>query len=222
MMEIKTLDSKLVLAGVVSLTLLAMFIILPSVSFFYGSDRLFFQLLIFTAPIFIIGTFKIAEILNKVIKKPDLKVALVLVLLIFLFICNTHLQYELTGISFSPEYDKTGITRGELYIYDGELATAKWIGTYRADDINVYSDAVGFNRCLCQMLEQMLLELILTTKQLMVIFTWEMQMLKRVNFMIALIVRQMFKLIVLSLPIKVEYLMMDMDRYGLKKNNNKY
>ena len=144
--EITTLNSKLVLAGVVALTLLAMFIILPSVSFFYGSDRLFFQLLIFTAPIFIIGTFKIAEILNKVVKKPDLKVALVLVLLIFLFICNTHLQYELTGIPFSPEYDKTGITRGELYIYDGELTTAKWIGTYRASDINVYSDAVGFNR----------------------------------------------------------------------------
>ncbi len=144
--QIKTLDSILVLAGIVSLTLLAMFIILPSVSFFYGSDRLFFQLLIFTAPIFIIGTFKIAEILNKVIKKPDLKVILVLVLLIFLFICNTHLQYELTGIPFSPEYDKTGITRGELYIYDGELATASWIGNYRADDINVYSDAVGFTR----------------------------------------------------------------------------
>ena len=87
--EIKSLDSKLVLAGIVSFTLLALFIILPSVSFFYGSDRLFFQLLIFTAPIFIFGTFKIAEILNKVIKKPDLKVALILVLLIFLF----HLQY---------------------------------------------------------------------------------------------------------------------------------
>jgi uncharacterized membrane protein len=144
--EIKTLDSKLVLGGVLSLTLLAMFIILPSVSFFYGSDRLFFQLLIFTVPIFIIGTFKIAEILNKVIKKPDLKVALILVLLISLFICNTHLQYEFTGIPFSPEYDKTGITRGELYIYDGELTTAKWIGNYRVDDISIYSDAVGFTR----------------------------------------------------------------------------
>ena len=144
--EINSLDSKLVLAGVVALTLLALFIILPSVSFFYGSDRLFFQLLIFTAPIFIIGTFKIGEILNKVIKKPDLKVALILLLLIFLFICNTHLQYELTGIPFSPEYDKTGITRGELYIYDGELTTAKWIGTYRYDDVSIYSDAVGFNR----------------------------------------------------------------------------
>ena len=144
--EVRTIDSKLVLGGILSLTLLAMFIILPSVSFFYGSDRLFFQLLIFTVPIFIIGTFKIAEILNKVIKKPDLKVALILVLLISLFICNTHLQYEFTGIPFSPEYDKTGITRGEIYIYDGELTTANWIGTYRSDDINVYSDAVGFTR----------------------------------------------------------------------------
>jgi uncharacterized membrane protein len=144
--EIRTLDSKLVLGGVLSLTLLAMFIILPSVSFFYGSDRLFFQLLIFTVPIFIIGTFKIAEILNKVIKKPDLKVALILILLISLFICNTHLQYEFTGIPFSPEYDKTGITRGELYIYNGELATSTWIGNYRVDDISIYSDAVGFTR----------------------------------------------------------------------------
>lgn len=143
---IKTLDSKLVLAGLISLTLLALFIILPSVSFFYGSDRLFFQLLIFTVPIFIIGADKIAELLNKIIKKPDLKVGLILVLLISLFICNTHLQYEFTGIPFSPEYDKIGITRGEMYIYNGELATAKWIGSYRADDIRTYSDAVGFTR----------------------------------------------------------------------------
>ncbi len=143
---IRTLDSKLVLAGLLSVTLLAMFIILPSVSFFYGSDRLFFQLLIFTVPIFIMGADKIAEIMNKVIKKPDLKVGLILVLLISLFICNTHLQYEFTGIPFSPEYDKIGITRGELYIYDGELATASWIGNYRADDINTYTDAVGFTR----------------------------------------------------------------------------
>jgi uncharacterized membrane protein len=144
--EIKVLDSKIVLAGILSFILLALFIILPSVSLFYGSDRLFFQLLIFTVPLFIFGTLKIAEMLNKVIKKPDLKVPLILILLIFLFICNTHLQYEFTGIPFSPEYDKNGITRGELYIYDGELTTAKWIGTYRSDDINVYSDAVGFTR----------------------------------------------------------------------------
>jgi len=144
--EIISLDSKLIFAGLLSLILLALFIILPSISFFYGSDRLFFQLLIFTVPLFTIGTFKIAEILNKIIKKPDLKVALILVLLISLFICNTHLQYEFTGIPFSPEYDKTGITRGELYIYNGEIATAKWMGTYRVNDINTYTDAVGFER----------------------------------------------------------------------------
>ena len=71
--EIKVLDSKIVLAGILSFILLALFIILPSVSLFYGSDRLFFQLLIFTVPLFIFGTLKIAEMLNKVIKKPILK-----------------------------------------------------------------------------------------------------------------------------------------------------
>ena len=144
--EIRLLDSKLVLGSFLSFSLLAMFLLLPSVSFFYGSDRLFFQLLIFTVPIFIIGAIKIAQIMNKVIKKPDFKVALILILIISLFICNTHLQYEFTGIPFSPEYDKIGIPRGELYIYNGELATAEWIENYHYDDIRTYSDAVGFTR----------------------------------------------------------------------------
>ena len=86
---IKKLNSILVLAGIVSFTLLAMFIILPSVSFFYGSDRLFFQLLIFTAPIFIFGTFKIAQILNKVIKKPRSKSCIDIGIINFPF----HMQY---------------------------------------------------------------------------------------------------------------------------------
>jgi uncharacterized membrane protein len=144
--EMKKLDSKLVLAGLLSITLLALFVILPSVSFYYGSDRLFFQLLIFTVPIFIVGAIKIAGFMNRFIVKPDLKVGLILVLLISLFICNTHLQYELTGIPFSSEYDKTGITRGELYINDAEIKTAMWIGTYKVDDVKIYSDAVGFSR----------------------------------------------------------------------------
>jgi len=84
--------------------------------------------------------------MNRVIVKPDFKVGLILVLLISLFICNTHLQYELTGIPFSSEYDKTGITRGELYINNAEIATAKWIGMYSVDDVKIYSDAVGFSR----------------------------------------------------------------------------
>lgn len=144
--DMKLLDARLVMGAFLSIFLLAMFLLLPSVSFFYGSDRLFFQLLIFTVPLFIVGSFKIAQLMNKVIKKTDLKVGLILVLLISLFICNTHLQYELAGIPFSPEYDKTGIIRGELYIYDGEIATARWIENYHYDDINTYSDAVGLTR----------------------------------------------------------------------------
>jgi uncharacterized membrane protein len=144
--EIRSLDTKLLLAVLLSITLLALFIILPSVSFFYGSDRLFFQLLIFTAPVFIVGAIKIAELLNRVIKKPNLKIVVILVLLISLFLCNTHLQYHFLGVPYSAEYDKTGITRGEAYIHDGEIATAQFLGTYHADDIKIYSDSVGFTR----------------------------------------------------------------------------
>jgi uncharacterized membrane protein len=144
--EIRSMDTKLLLAVLLSVILLAMFIILPSVSFFYGSDRLFFQLLIFTSPFFVIGAIKIGRLLNFVIKKPDLKIVVILVLLISLFLCNTHLQYHFLGAPYSSEYDNTGITRGEAYIHDGEIATAQWLGTYHADDISVYTDSVGFTR----------------------------------------------------------------------------
>ena len=66
----------------------------------------------------------------------------------------------------------------------------------------------------------MLLELILTTKQLMVIIYMGNANVNEGKFYDTITVSRMFKGLVISLTIKVEYLMMDMDRYGLKKSYN--
>ncbi|MDY9923100.1 DUF2206 domain-containing protein [Methanobacterium sp.] len=136
------LGDKFILGILLSITILALFIIVPGVSFFYGADRLFFQLLIFTAPLFVIGVMKS----SKIIKKPHLKPAIFLVLLISLFVVGNHLQYHFYGIPYSSEYDSTGSIRGELFIYDQEVVASKWLGNYSDTDLKIYADSIGGSR----------------------------------------------------------------------------
>ncbi|MEN4019889.1 MAG: DUF2206 domain-containing protein [Methanobacteriaceae archaeon] len=131
------------LAGVaLSIILLVSFVLLPYISVAYDAVRLFFQLLIFLAPVFIIGAITIA----KLIKKPKWSVAIILVLLISLFLCTTHLQYHFYGMPYSATYDADGIRRGELFIYQSEVAGAEWLKENRLDDSVIYSDSRAWTR----------------------------------------------------------------------------
>jgi len=126
------------LAGIaLSIILLILFVLLPYISVAYDAARLFFQLLIFLAPVFIIGAITIA----KLIKKPKWNVAIILILLISLFSCTTYLQYHFYGMPYSATFDADGIRRGESFIYQSELAGAEWLKDNRLDDLVVYSDS---------------------------------------------------------------------------------
>lgn len=120
----------------ISIVLLVLFVALPYISIAYDAARLFFQLLIFLAPIFIIGCITIA----KWIKKPKWDFIIILLLLISLFSCVTYLQYSLLGEPYSPIYEKDSVIRQELYIFDSELISTKWIYQYGYDDLTIYSD----------------------------------------------------------------------------------
>lgn len=119
-----------------SLLLLILFILLPYISIAYDAARLFFQLLIFLAPLFIIGTITIA----KFIKKPKWDIAIILILLIFLFSCTTYLQYHFYGMPYSATYDPDGIIRGESYIYESELTGVYWLKANEINNSSIYSD----------------------------------------------------------------------------------
>ncbi|MEN4017622.1 MAG: DUF2206 domain-containing protein [Methanobacterium sp.] len=125
------------LVGVVlSIALMVSFVVLPYISVAYDVARLFFQLIIFLAPVFIIGAIAIA----KLIKKPKWSVAIILILLIFLFSCTTYLQYHFYGMPYSATYDKDGIIRGETFIYQSELAGVYWLKENRINNLSIYSD----------------------------------------------------------------------------------
>ena len=135
----KLFDSGYTLGIILSIGMLVMFLVFPSVSLMYGADRLFFQLLVFTAPLFILGIIAI----SKKIKRPSWKSAIFLVMLISLFITSNHLQYHFAGIPYSSEYDTTGLIRGQNYIYDQEIIGAQWINQNGLEEYNVTTDSVA-------------------------------------------------------------------------------
>ncbi len=135
----KLFDSGYTLGIILSIGMLVMFLVFPSVSLMYGADRLFFQLLVFTAPLFILGVITVA----KRIKKPSWKSVIFLILLTSLFITSNHLQYHFAGIPYSSEYDNTGLIRGQNYIYDQEIVGASWINQNGLKSLNVTTDSVG-------------------------------------------------------------------------------
>jgi uncharacterized membrane protein len=128
--------TEFILGIVVSLGLLVLFVVLPYISIAYDVARLFFQLLIFLAPVFIIGGIYIARL----IKKPKWDVYILLVLLIFLFSCVTYLQYSALGQPYSAVYENNSIVRQGNYIHDSEIISAQWISKNKINNLTVYSD----------------------------------------------------------------------------------
>jgi uncharacterized membrane protein len=128
--------TEFLLGIVISLVLLVLFVALPYISIAYDVARLFFQLLIFLSPVFVIGGIFIARFL----KKPKWDVYLLLILLIALFTCVTYLQYSLLGEPYSSDYENNSIVRQGNYIYDSEIVSAQWLYRNQINNFTIYSD----------------------------------------------------------------------------------
>lgn len=128
--------TEFILGVVISLVLLVMFIVLPYISLAYDPARLFFQVLIFLAPVFIVGCMAMA----KFIHKPKWDIVLILFLLISLFSCASYLQYHFTGMPYSATYDSNGTVRGEVFVNDSELSGVTWLQNNRIDNLPIYGD----------------------------------------------------------------------------------
>ncbi|MGF7119006.1 DUF2206 domain-containing protein [Methanobacterium oryzae] len=133
---LKKIDPEYIIAILVSIVLLVLFIVLPYISIAYDAARLFFQLLIFLAPVFVIGAIRIA----KAIKKPNMDVVILVVLLISLFSCATYLQYHFMGMPYSPDYEKDGLIRNEAFMYNQEIIGAEWLKNNQIGNLTMYSD----------------------------------------------------------------------------------
>lgn len=136
-----TINIEYLIAVIISMGILASFIALPFVSQGYGGTRLYTQLLVILAPVFVIGV----QSITKFIKNKNLNIPLILTMLILLFSCTTYLQYHFYGIPYSYAYDNDSVQYYETHIYDSEVVGAQWLHNY-GENITIYSDAFGSSR----------------------------------------------------------------------------
>ena len=137
----KKIDGDYLVCASISFGLLLMFF-LPFVSTGYGAPRLFSQSLVFLAPVFVIG----GETIVRGIRRPQLTIVILLILLILLFSCVTYLSYHFCGIPKSPDYEIEGENRDEYYIYDQEIVASTWLSRHGSNNLKIYSDKVGYSR----------------------------------------------------------------------------
>lgn len=135
-------EDEYILGIVISILLLVSFITLPYLSVAYGAQRLFLQLLIFLAPVFIFGVFSI----TKTFKVPKLGPWILLILIICIFTSGTYLQYHFDGVQYSPYYDKDSVMYNEHFIYDQEIVSASWLKNYGMADMGIQADGIGNSR----------------------------------------------------------------------------
>lgn len=137
-------EAEFVVGIMISVILLISFIFLPYLSVAYGAQRLFLQLLIFLAPVFVVGVLSI----TKTLKRPKMGPWILLVLILCIFTSGTYLQYHLDNIPYSPYYDKDSPMYNEHFIYDQEISAASWLKNYGMNDIGIQADGIAYSRFL--------------------------------------------------------------------------
>ena len=135
------------IGAIISIILLLLFLVVPYLSVGYGGTRLFLLVLIFLAPLFIIGSKSLAKIISKPIPKLNKKLAIIIpvLLLISSFSCATYIQYQFMGVPYSQYYDTNSQTREELYISNNEYLASLWLNT-TSGDYKIHSDIFGYYR----------------------------------------------------------------------------
>jgi len=123
---------------------LASFIFLPYLSIAYGAQRLFLQLLIFLAPVFVVGVFSVAKLL----KRPKIGPWILVILVLAIFTSGTYLQYHFDNIPYSPYYDKDSTMYNEHFIYDQEILAASWLKNYGIKEMGIQADGIAYSRLL--------------------------------------------------------------------------
>ncbi|MCG2829234.1 DUF2206 domain-containing protein [Methanothermobacter sp. K4] len=127
----------------ISMGLLASFIILPFISKGYGGTRLFTQMLVILAPLFIMGIQELVSLL----KRQSLKLPIILLVLVLLFSCVSYLNYHFAGIPYSYAYNSEGERRYETFIFTSEVTAAKWLSS-NGGNFTVNTDTFGYSRIL--------------------------------------------------------------------------
>ena len=131
MKDMRARFSSYTILMLVSIALLALEF-LPWLSFGYGPERLYLQLLIVLAPAFVIGCQTVFKYL-----RPNLRLFFIGLVMVILFLSSSRLPEGFTGTS--DEVLSQGTYRWiQQYVYDSEVVATEWLGSNNTENLPVY------------------------------------------------------------------------------------
>jgi len=133
-----------ILLMLISWGLMAAMLIVPYLSTGYGVYRTYQMGLIILAPMFVIGGDTIFRYIN--LRKFSLLA--ILIVLILQFFCATYVIDQVFGNPNSEDLNREGDKYGEYYIYDSEIAGARWLNEHGTANPTIHTDARGYTRIL--------------------------------------------------------------------------
>lgn len=127
-----------------SLGLIAIVIILPKASLGYGLQRIWLQASILLSVMFILGLKKVQKICNIPL------FVLFSLLISMIFICETGIIFlhdpTASAQSVVMVLDKSAVYYENMYVHDGEVSSAKWLGEHRNEKSAISGDSYSVFR----------------------------------------------------------------------------
>lgn len=137
-------DEKYILMMFLCLCLLALLVVISPALVGYGPDRVYQQLLVFLAPAFVIGGKNISKFISRLFNsKLDLSLTVILIVLILQFFSATYLIFQFCGVPRSEVLNSDGIRHELYYVYDMDVAGARWIYNHKINELDVWGDYPG-------------------------------------------------------------------------------
>lgn len=131
-------DSEYFIISLACCTTLVFSLVFPYILVGYAANRLYFQAVTVLSAFFCVGGITVAKWLKT---RPYW---IILVVLIFYFICTTGIIYQITGSTESVILNSNAPLRDWYYIHDQEIYSARWLrDNSDSENIKIYTDTDG-------------------------------------------------------------------------------
>lgn len=135
------LDTDYTVMVLTSLGMMAALAIIPLISWVYTGGRFYAQLLVFLAPMYVLG----GVILFRFIK-PRLGLVFITVVVILQFLSSSYLVDQALGVPTSIYLNRAGYWYSTEYTYESEVTAAEWLEKYGKRDLTIHGDIFGYLR----------------------------------------------------------------------------
>lgn len=132
-------DTEYILLSLISIAFLLSFLLIPVLSLYYNSFRVYVQTLIVSSLVMVVG----ANLSLSGIAKAPIRARLIGILLIVFFLSSIGLLSYIVGGPAMMNLTSSGEDYDKFYTHDGEVYSAQWLGSKREANVTIYADSLA-------------------------------------------------------------------------------